>query len=37
MAKVIVPVITVALTAGIGSMFGSMVKKVTPVFAAVRR
>ena len=37
MAKVIVPVVTVALTAGIGSMFGSMVKRITPVFATVRR
>lgn len=36
-AKVIVPVVTVAITAGIGGIFSSMVKKITPVFATVKR
>ena len=36
MAKIIVPVVVV-MTAGFGGMLGSMVKKVTPVFATVRR
>lgn len=37
MAKIIVPVVTVLMTAGMGSMFGIMIKKVMPVFATVKR
>ncbi len=37
MAKVIIPVLTLFMTAGFGGMFGIMVKKVMPVFATVKR
>lgn len=36
MAKVIVPAVLVAVTAGVGGMFSFMAKKVTPFFAAVK-
>ncbi len=37
MAKVIIPAVTVLMTAGVVSSFGVMVKKVTPIFATVRK
>lgn len=37
MAKIIIPVVTFIMTAGVGSMFVVMVKKVMPVFAIVKR
>lgn len=37
MAKVIIPIVTVVMTAGIGGLFSSFVKQVTPVLATVRR
>lgn len=37
MLKVIVPVVTVLITAGTAGFYASAIKKLTPVFAAVRR
>lgn len=37
MAKVVIPAVTLAITVGVGSMFASMVKSVSPLFSAVRR
>lgn len=36
MAKVIIPIVTFLMTAGVGSMFGIMIKKVSPIFATVK-
>ena len=37
MAKVVIPTVILTITVGVGSMFASMVKSVSPVLAAVRR
>lgn len=37
MAKIIIPVISFLMTIGFMSSFGFMLKKLTPVFAAVRK
>lgn len=36
-AKIIIPVVTVAMTAGLSGAFASMIKKVTPILATVKR
>jgi|GEM_PF-1822208 len=37
MAKIIIPVVTFLITAGAAGFFGTMIKKITPVFATVKR
>lgn len=37
MAKVVLPVITVVMTAGVGTAFGYLLNKTAPIFATVRK
>lgn len=37
MLKIIIPVVTVVLTAGTAGFYAAAIKKMAPVFAAVRR
>lgn len=37
MAKIIIPAVTVVMTAGICTSFSVMVKKITPIFATVKQ
>ena len=37
MAKIIIPVVTLTVTAFAAGSFGTMIKKVTPLFAPVKR
>ena len=37
MLKVIIPVVTVLITAGTAGFYANAIKKIIPVFAAVRR